>query len=143
MIGFFLLLQVLQYKKRCGDLEQMMQEKNSEWEKQRVSVSDSCRRGGQCIFPPPAFILLLSFALLVQESSETSNGRRSDDSSSNLEDALIRLEEEQQRCGGMATFSNDAPSGNRWLRALFCFSPGGTCLLDPAGAAACRRSTPC
>lgn len=36
---FFLLLQVLQYKKRCGDLEQMLQEKSSELEKPQPSVS--------------------------------------------------------------------------------------------------------
>lgn len=36
---FVLLLQVLQYKKRCGDLEQMLQERSSELEKHRLSVS--------------------------------------------------------------------------------------------------------
>uniref|UniRef100_A0A3B4YPM5 Ciliary rootlet coiled-coil, rootletin n=1 Tax=Seriola lalandi dorsalis TaxID=1841481 RepID=A0A3B4YPM5_SERLL len=48
---------VLQYKKRCGDLEQML---------------------------------------------ETSNGGHQDESSSNLEDALIRLEEEQQRSSSLS-----------------------------------------
>lgn len=35
---FFLLLQVLQYKKRCGDLEHTLQEKSSELEKHQPSV---------------------------------------------------------------------------------------------------------
>lgn len=39
---FVLLLQVLQYKKKCGDLEQMLQVKSSEMEKHRLSVSDVC-----------------------------------------------------------------------------------------------------
>lgn len=33
---YFLLLQVLQYKKRCGDLDQALQEKSSELEKNSV-----------------------------------------------------------------------------------------------------------
>lgn len=36
--------------------------------------------------------------LFFQGGSETSSGRRADEASSNLEEALIRLEEEQQRC---------------------------------------------
>ncbi|TMS18974.1 Rootletin [Larimichthys crocea] len=52
---------VLQYKKRCGDLEQTLQERSLELEKHRPSGH-----------------------------SETSNGRHQDESSSNLEDALIR-----------------------------------------------------
>lgn len=49
---------------------------------------------------PNTLVYINSFSVVVQESSETSNGRRPDDcSSSNLEDALIRLEEEQQRYG--------------------------------------------
>lgn len=40
---FFLLkLQVLQYKKRCGDLEQILQEKTSELDKHLLSVSETC-----------------------------------------------------------------------------------------------------
>lgn len=35
----FYLLQVLQYKKRCGDLEQVVQEKTSELDKRLLSVS--------------------------------------------------------------------------------------------------------
>lgn len=38
--NILLLLQVLQYKKRCGDLEQTLQDKSSELEKHRLSVSD-------------------------------------------------------------------------------------------------------
>lgn len=53
-----LLLQVLQYKKRCGDLEQMMQEKNSEWEKQRVSVSGSASGGDKILVKQPTIIPL-------------------------------------------------------------------------------------
>lgn len=34
----FLLLQVLQYKKKCGDLEQTLQEKSEELEKRSVAV---------------------------------------------------------------------------------------------------------
>uniref|UniRef100_A0A8C5DPL3 Rootletin-like coiled-coil domain-containing protein n=1 Tax=Gouania willdenowi TaxID=441366 RepID=A0A8C5DPL3_GOUWI len=47
-------------------------------------------------------------ALLVQKlqakvcNSETSNGRQQDEASSNLEDALIRLEEEQQRSSSLS-----------------------------------------
>uniref|UniRef100_A0A3P9BZZ5 Ciliary rootlet coiled-coil, rootletin n=1 Tax=Maylandia zebra TaxID=106582 RepID=A0A3P9BZZ5_9CICH len=52
---------VLQYKKRCGDLDQALQEKSSELEKNSV-----------------------------------------DEASSNLEDALIRLEEEQQRSSSLS-----------------------------------------
>ncbi|KAJ4919581.1 hypothetical protein JOQ06_027663, partial [Pogonophryne albipinna] len=62
---------VLQYKKRCGDLEQMVQERSSELEKHR-------------------------------SHSESSNGRHQDDSSSSLEDALIHLEEEQQRSSSLS-----------------------------------------
>lgn len=43
--------------------------------------------------PPPPFVTYL----LLQGHSEASNGSHPDESSSNLEDALIRLEEEQQR----------------------------------------------
>lgn len=62
---------VLQYKKRCGDLDQALQEKSSELEKN-------------------------------SGHSETSNGRHQDEASSNLEDALIRLEEEQQRSSSLS-----------------------------------------
>lgn len=41
--NILLLLQVLQYKKRCGDLEQMLQEKSSELDKHRLSVRDVYR----------------------------------------------------------------------------------------------------
>lgn len=34
-------LQVLQYKKRCGDLEQVLQEKTSELDKHLLSVSET------------------------------------------------------------------------------------------------------
>uniref|UniRef100_H3DAZ6 Rootletin-like coiled-coil domain-containing protein n=1 Tax=Tetraodon nigroviridis TaxID=99883 RepID=H3DAZ6_TETNG len=54
---------VLQYKKRCGDLEQILQEKTSELDKHLLSQ---------------------------------------DEQSSNLEDALIRLEEEQQRSSSLS-----------------------------------------
>ncbi|MED6270511.1 hypothetical protein CHARACLAT_011138, partial [Characodon lateralis] len=66
-------VKVLQYKKKCGDLEQMLQEKSSELEKRSMS-----------------------------SNSETSNGRHQDEASSNLEDALIRLEEEQQRSSSLS-----------------------------------------
>lgn len=39
---FWLKLQVLQYKKRCGDLEQILQEKTSELDKHLLSVSETC-----------------------------------------------------------------------------------------------------
>lgn len=39
---FSLKLQVLQYKKRCGDLEQILQEKTSELDKHLLSVSEAC-----------------------------------------------------------------------------------------------------
>lgn len=39
---FVLKLQVLQYKKRCGDLEQILQEKSSELDKHLLSVSGTC-----------------------------------------------------------------------------------------------------
>ncbi|KAG7483363.1 hypothetical protein JOB18_046615 [Solea senegalensis] len=60
---------VLQYKKKCVDVEQMLQEKSSELEKHRPG---------------------------------TSNGRHQEETSSNLEDALIRLEEEQQRSSSLS-----------------------------------------
>lgn len=41
-IMVFPLLQVLQYKKKCGDLEQMLQDRSSELEKHRPSVSGVC-----------------------------------------------------------------------------------------------------
>lgn len=34
--------QVLQYKKRCGDLEQILQEKTSELDKHLLTVSETC-----------------------------------------------------------------------------------------------------
>ncbi|TNM88881.1 hypothetical protein fugu_005135 [Takifugu bimaculatus] len=64
---------VLQYKKRCGDLEQILQEKTSELDKH-----------------------------LLTGVSEAANGRHQDEQSSNLEDALIRLEEEQQRSSSLS-----------------------------------------
>lgn len=44
VVFFFLLLkhQVLQYKKRCGELEQILQEKTSELDKHLLSVSETC-----------------------------------------------------------------------------------------------------
>lgn len=92
MMGFFLLLQVLQYKKRCGDLEQTMQEKNSEWEKQRVSVSDSA--GGEISTFFPAGINSSSF-LRAPRAGEQRNLKRP---------ALRRL---QQQPGGRF----DSPGG--------------------------------
>lgn len=41
-VFFLLKLQVLQYKKRCGDLEQSLQEKTSELDKHLLSVSETC-----------------------------------------------------------------------------------------------------
>lgn len=40
--SFFMSFQVLQYKKRCGDLEQILQEKTSELEKHLLTVSETC-----------------------------------------------------------------------------------------------------
>lgn len=51
---FVLLLQVLQYKKRCGDLEQMLQDKSSDPEKHRLGVSVACSA-----LRKPAFICVI------------------------------------------------------------------------------------
>lgn len=97
-----LLHQVLQYKKRCGDLEQTLQEKSSELERCSVGTNGFfihfLRKN--IIFTAQFSSLQYQFLtkmLFFQERSETSNGRHQEDSNSSLEDALIRLEEEQQR----------------------------------------------
>lgn len=95
-----------------------MQEKNSEWEKRRVSVSVRRRPLGPAHIHPPSSV--------AQESSETPN-----DCSGNLEDALIRLEEEQQRYDSSVHQGETVSSA---AASLASSSPG---------AAACRRSTPC
>lgn len=79
---------MLQYKKRCGDLEQSLQEKTSELDKHLLSVSETCSAFYSGIIIP---------LNLPQGVSDASNGRHQAEQSSNLEDALIRLEEEQQR----------------------------------------------
>lgn len=90
----FLLLQVLQYKKRCGDLEQKLQEKSSELEKCSVGRHFCSKKTHYFYSLWQQFLMKMS---LFQERSETSNGRHHEDSSSSLEEALLHLEEEQQR----------------------------------------------
>ncbi|KAK6321426.1 hypothetical protein J4Q44_G00084020 [Coregonus suidteri] len=67
---------VLQYKKRCGDLEQTLVEKSSELELHRLS--------GRC------------------DMSSNSHHREEVDPCGDLENALIRLEEEQQRSSSLS-----------------------------------------
>lgn len=87
--------QVLQYKKKCGEVEQQLLEKATELEQERLTVSS--RMGvSRC---PPLFPTSTSKGLMSPQSQLDISGSQLEEESSNeLENALIRLEEEQQRC---------------------------------------------
>lgn len=76
--------QILQYKKKCSELEQQLLERSTELEQQRLKVGARAGRGRP--FP------LRAQLMPTPPTQDTEHSR-------DLESTLIRLEEEQQRWG--------------------------------------------
>lgn len=91
--------QVLQYKKKCGEVEQQLLEKATELEQERLTVSDGFGGGSPCpkSSPHPQTGVTMSGPMSPQSQLDASSSQPEEESSNELENALIRLEEEQQR----------------------------------------------
>uniref|UniRef100_A0A8B9Z0I8 Rootletin-like coiled-coil domain-containing protein n=1 Tax=Buteo japonicus TaxID=224669 RepID=A0A8B9Z0I8_9AVES len=88
---------VLQYKKKCGEVEQQLLEKATELEQERLTVRDVFLGGGVPCPESPQLGVMTSRLMTLQIQLDTGSSQPEEESSNELENALIRLEEEQQR----------------------------------------------
>lgn len=109
--------QVLQYKKKCGEVEQQLLRKETELEQERLTVCNV-----------PSVSPNVPYCHLHAKGTMSPQSQPEEESPNELENALIRLEEEQQRCEG-------APSGAGGCGDLLASSPALCC---PGAAAWCR-----
>lgn len=109
--------QVLQYKKKCGEVEQQLLKKETELEQERLTV-----RNVPAVSPSVPHCHLHAKGIMSPQSQPE------EESPNELENALIRLEEEQQRCEGVP----DGAGGRGDLQA------SSLALCCPGAAAWCR-----
>lgn len=83
----------MQYKKKCGEVEQQLLEKATELEQERLTVRDAL--GAPCPKSPNQGDG--QGGIFPQIQLDASGSQPEEESSNELENALIRLEEEQQR----------------------------------------------
>uniref|UniRef100_A0A672JH23 Rootletin-like coiled-coil domain-containing protein n=1 Tax=Salarias fasciatus TaxID=181472 RepID=A0A672JH23_SALFA len=91
------------------DLRRRLDEEQAAYKRKLTAYQEGQQRQAQLVQKLQAKVglnLIVTCKSLSQSHSETSNGRHQDEASSNLEDALIRLEEEQQRSSSLSAVNS-------------------------------------